>query len=80
MPLCFFEWRWLTDLASPLVILLVGFAVFRCFDILKPLGIRKLQDLPGGWGVVLDDVAAALATCATLHGLHLAWLVGRRFM
>ncbi len=80
MPLCFLAWRWLTDLAPPLVILLAGFALFRFFDILKPLGIKKLQDLPGGWGVVLDDVAAALATCASLHVLHLGWLVGRRFL
>jgi phosphatidylglycerophosphatase A len=39
----------------------------------KPLGIRRLQDLPGGWGIVVDDVAAALATCAVLHGAVWAW-------
>lgn len=47
--------------------LIAAFLVFRFFDILKPLGISKLQDLPGGWGVMIDDIAAALATCGVLH-------------
>ena len=69
MPICFlflddlFEyldtWSW--------VLLLAGFLLFRLFDILKPLGIKKLQDLPGGVGVVVDDLAAAVATCVCLH-------------
>lgn len=66
MPLCFLFWRggnhW-PDWA----VLLAGFALFRFYDILKPLGISRLQNLPGGWGIVIDDVAAALAACATLH-------------
>lgn len=41
-----------------------GFVLFRIFDSTKPLGIRRLGHLPGGWGVVLDDVAAGiLAQC-----------------
>jgi phosphatidylglycerophosphatase A len=35
------------------------FALFRLFDIWKPWPIRKLQDLPGGWGVTADDILAA---------------------
>ncbi len=50
-------------------VLLAGFLLFRIFDILKPLGIRRLQDCPGGLGVVVDDVAAALASCAVLNVL-----------
>ena len=42
------------------VLLGVSFALFRLFDIWKPGPIRKLQDLPGGWGIMLDDVAAGL--------------------
>jgi phosphatidylglycerophosphatase A len=69
MPLCFLGWE---SLPSPLplravILLLAGFGLFRFYDILKPLGISRLQRLPGGWGVVLDDTAAALAACATLH-------------
>jgi len=40
---------------------------------LKPLGISRLQRLPGGWGVVVDDAAAALATCVVLHAAVWAW-------
>jgi phosphatidylglycerophosphatase A len=67
IPLCFLGWRTLTYAAPPWVLLLTGFALFRLFDIVKPFGIRRLQALPGGWGVMADDVAAALAACALLH-------------
>ena len=74
MPLCFLGWRYLVGPWPPWAIFLTGFALFRFFDILKPLGIKKLQDLPGGWGVVVDDVAAALASCAVMHLAKLIWL------
>ena len=41
--------------------LAVAFALFRVFDIWKPLGIRRLEAVPKGWGVMLDDVAAGVA-------------------
>lgn len=56
------------------ILLLAGFLLFRLFDIIKPFGINRLQKLPGGVGVVADDFAAALATCACLHAL--VWLIG----
>ena len=76
MPLCFLGWQalpaaWVADWRW--AILLGGFLVFRIFDIAKPLGISRLQELPGGWGVVADDLAAALATSATLHAAGWAW-------
>ena len=40
--------------------ILTGFILFRFFDIVKPLFIRKLEILPGGWGVMLDDVLAGI--------------------
>jgi phosphatidylglycerophosphatase A len=67
IPLCFLGWRTLLNVAPAWLLLLAGFALFRLFDILKPLGIRQLQRLPAGWGVVADDYAAALVACATLH-------------
>ena len=76
MPLCFLGWPGLAAAWPPWAVLLAGFGLFRFFDIVKPLGIRRLQMLPGGWGVVIDDTAAALAACAALHGI--VWLVGRR--
>lgn len=48
--------------------LLAAFALFRLFDIWKPWPIRSLQRLPGGWGVVLDDVAAGLVAAGCLWG------------
>jgi phosphatidylglycerophosphatase A len=50
--------------------LCAGFVLFRIFDILKPFPIRNLQELPGGWGVVADDVGAGIYAGAVL------WLLG----
>ena len=38
----------------------VAFVGFRFFDVVKPGPIRRLQELPEGWGVVVDDVLAGL--------------------
>jgi phosphatidylglycerophosphatase A len=72
VPLCFLGWHALIAVWPVWVVLLAGFGLFRLFDILKPFGIRRLQWLPGGWGVVIDDLAAALMACGTLHVA--AWL------
>jgi phosphatidylglycerophosphatase A len=40
--------------------LLAGFLLFRLFDIVKPWPARQLERLPGGWGIMLDDVAAGV--------------------
>jgi phosphatidylglycerophosphatase A len=42
------------------------FVLFRVLDAAKPWPIRSLQDLPAGWGVVADDVAAALLTAVVV--------------
>jgi phosphatidylglycerophosphatase A len=77
IPLCFLGWARLTSGSLPVwALLLAGFALFRLFDIAKPLGISRLQRLPGGWGVVIDDTAAALAACASLH--LMVWLLTLR--
>ncbi|RAJ95382.1 phosphatidylglycerophosphatase A [Aliidiomarina maris] len=56
--------------------LLVGFVLFRIFDILKPWPIRYLdKHVHGGLGIMLDDILAGLATLAILHALiALGWL------
>ena len=43
-----------------------GFLLFRFFDISKPLIIHQSQRLPGGWGVMVDDLLAALASSVIL--------------
>ena len=58
----------LVGLPAEPVWLIAGFVVFRAFDALKPWPIRWLdRRLGGGFGVMADDVAAALASCAVLH-------------
>ena len=37
-----------------------GFFVFRVLDILKPPPARQIEALPGGWGIVADDVVAGI--------------------
>ena len=39
---------------------LLGLALFRLFDIVKPWPVRKLERLPAGTGIMLDDVAAGV--------------------
>lgn len=39
---------------------ITAFALFRLFDIWKPLGIRKVEQLKGGWGVMADDLLAGI--------------------
>lgn len=51
----------------------VGFLLFRVFDIGKPWPIRRLERLPGGLGVMADDVGAAIFAAAAL------WISGRLF-
>ena len=67
VPFCFLGLETLAGGHMLLYLLPAGFILFRFFDILKPIGISRLQRLKGGMGVVMDDIAAALATCAVLH-------------
>ncbi len=57
--LAFLPGAWLTVAAS--------FALFRFFDIIKPWPIRRLERLPGGWGIMADDLAAGLAAAAAVR-------------
>ena len=50
-------WKWL----------LAAFIGFRILDIVKPYPVRQLQALPGGWGIVVDDLAAGAYTALVLH-------------
>ena len=71
MPICFAGLgEVIAASANTLYWLLAGFVLFRLFDIFKPLFIKKLQNLKGGWGVVADDFAAAVLTCVCLWAAH----------
>ncbi len=45
---------------------LLGFLLFRIFDISKPWPIRKLEKLPKGWGILADDLLAGLSAAIVL--------------
>ena len=64
LSLCFVPVRWPW--------LLAGLVLFRFFDIRKPLYIRRMERLKGGWGVMLDDVLAGLYTNLLLQTV--VWL------
>ena len=52
-----------------LVKAVLGFFLFRAFDILKPFPIRRLERIPGGWGIMTDDVLAGLYAAIILRVL-----------
>lgn len=55
---------------------LAGLILFRVFDILKPFPIRRLERLPEGTGIVVDDLGAGLYALAVMHLLlHFAPLI-----
>jgi len=69
----------LTFLATPLLLprplsggesflfALLGFLLFRAFDIFKPWPIRKLERLPSGWGILADDLVAGIGSAIVLY-------------
>jgi phosphatidylglycerophosphatase A len=62
-----FDW---SDAISPeLTVFICAFALFRLFDIIKPLGIARLQQFNGALGILIDDLAAGGLTAITLNVL-----------
>ena len=67
---------WLTCLFLPKTLpwLAAGFLLFRALDVLKPWPIRQYERLPGGYGIMADDVAAGVIGAAVLNLVYrLAW-------
>ncbi|MBC8346694.1 MAG: phosphatidylglycerophosphatase A [Candidatus Marinimicrobia bacterium] len=58
------EWvgQWLALSMMPVTVTtgVIGLIAFRIFDILKPGPVRWMERLPGGWGIMADDVAAGI--------------------
>ena len=50
------SWKWLA----------IGFLVFRLLDIVKPFPARRAERLPGGWGIMTDDLIAGAYGAAAL--------------
>jgi len=51
------NWKWM----------LLGFILFRVFDIWKPFPVRQLEKLPGGWGIMADDWMAGIYAAVVLR-------------
>jgi phosphatidylglycerophosphatase A len=65
---------WLPPIAGSYV---AAFIAFRIFDVLKPEPAQRIEHLPGGWGIMLDDVIAGLYANITVHVL--AFLIPKFF-
>ena len=57
------QWPWIV----------AAFLLFRAFDIIKPYPLRRAETLPGGVGIVLDDLGAGVYTNVILHLMRI-WL------
>jgi phosphatidylglycerophosphatase A len=51
----------------------LGFVLFRILDVIKPYPARDLEALPGGWGIMSDDVMAGVYANLTLRVVMLVW-------
>lgn len=50
--------------------IVLSLALFRFFDIFKPLGIRSMERFPGGWGMMADDILAGIYSALIILGLN----------
>ena len=60
---------WITLLFLPKKIwwIIIAFLIWRVMDIVKPFPARKLEDIKGGWGVMLDDIMAGIYSFISIH-------------
>ena len=63
----FLPYSWLT--------LLIGFILFRVFDIFKPYPINRSQKLKAGWGIMIDDVLAGVYANIVLQTTYMSGLI-----
>jgi len=52
---------------------LPAFVLFRFLDIVKPIPARQAERLPGGWGIMSDDVIVGIYGCILMHGAVYIW-------
>lgn len=60
-------WISLLFLPKTLIWSVAAFLLWRAFDIIKPFGGKKLETLPGGWGIMLDDVVLGVYTMGVMN-------------
>lgn len=72
-----FAGMWVTCVFLPQTVswVIAAFVMFRFLDIVKPWPIRRFERLPGGFGIVADDMAAGLIGAVLLNGGRLLFCV-----
>mgnify|MGYP002623551763 CR=1 FL=1 len=70
---------WLSIYLLPKGFIIPGFFMFRLVDILKPWPVCAMEKLPGGWGIMADDVVGGILVNIFLQALnayfyHAGWL------
>lgn len=78
VPIVFLPMLLVSTLSATPLWLAIGFGLHRLFDISKPWPCRSLEKLPDGWGIMMDDVVAALYGAVVLAGLlwgYTSWTV-----
>jgi phosphatidylglycerophosphatase A len=63
------QWLALAALPADMLPVLLSFAFFRLFDIAKPGPVDTVQRLPGGWGIMADDVLAGFFANLSVRGV-----------
>ncbi len=73
-----FVGMWVTCLLLPkdAFFLAMAFVAFRIFDVVKPFPIRRLERLPGGLGIMADDLLAGVYGAALCNLLHFRFFLG----
>ena len=70
--LLFLPWRPMTDMDGwiwNLVLAATAFSAFRILDIIKPPPANQIQRLPGGWGILADDLIAGFYALLVAQGV-----------
>lgn len=60
-------------ISEPMVAYPLAFLLFRFFDVFKPLGVRRLERLPGAWGILMDDLLAGAYAALVLVVVGVLW-------
>ena len=64
-----FVGTWITFLFVPINLptIILGFLVWRTFDIIKPFPANRAEKLKGGWGIMMDDVVSGVYSLLIIH-------------
>lgn len=60
---------------SPWWMILLSLALFRLFDIFKPLGIRSMEKFPGGYGMMADDILSGIYSAIILIAIQILYFI-----